>query len=110
MLFQAQARDARSGPMLTAQTSSTLGIGFAWKGCMRSDDAELGEARDVGGADRFDVLDAVAPAAGRRRVRLRRPLVGVEGHPDARVADGVDEDLPARASIMATMRSRSSTV
>ena len=59
----------------------------------RGDDAEPPEARDVGAGDGLDVLDAMAPIAG--RVRRRGPLVGVERHPDPAVADRVDLELPA---------------
>ena len=47
--------------------------------------------------DRLDVLDAMTAAALRRRVGLRRGLVGVERHPHGGIADGVRHDLPAAA-------------
>ena len=72
-----------------------MGAGLPWYGCCDGDHAQRAEARDVGGVDGLDVLDAVATAAGRRRIGLRGVLEGVERRADATVANRVDEDLPA---------------
>ena len=61
----------------------------------RGDDAELLEARDVGGVDDLDVLDPVAAVA--RAVGGAGGGVGVEGAAHAGVADRVDGDLEAQA-------------
>ena len=79
--------------MLPAHTSIWFGDGIGVVRLHGGDDAELGEARDVGPGDGLDVLDPVAPVAG--RVRGRRTLVGIQDHPDARVADRMDLELPA---------------
>jgi hypothetical protein len=63
----------------------------------RGDDAERGKARDVFGAHRFDVLEAMAAAARGRRAGGRGAFDGVERHTDGAIADGVDLDLPAAA-------------
>ena len=60
----------------------------------RGDDAQLLEARDVGGVDQLDVLDAVAAVA--RAVGGAGGGVGVEGAAHAGVADRVDGDLEAQ--------------
>jgi hypothetical protein len=65
MLFQAQAREARSGPRLTAHTSSTLGIGFAWKGCIEAMTPSLAK-RGM----------SAALTASMCSIRWRRPRVG----------------------------------
>ena len=57
--------------------------------------AERAEARDVGSARAFDVLDAEAAVGARRR--RRRGLIGVQCQADGAVADGVGEDLEAAA-------------
>ena len=45
--------------------------------------------------NRLDVLHAVPPPAGRRRVGVGGPLEGIERRADGTIADGVDEHLPA---------------
>ena len=62
---------------------------------LRRDHAELAEPRDIGGRHCFDVLDAMTPAARRRRVHSRRVLERVERHADRPIADGMDPDLPS---------------
>ena len=103
----AQARPARSGPMLAAQTSIWLGLGSPWYGCIEATTPRRREPPDVGGIDGLDVLDAVPPGVGPRRRALAarvagpRPvgaggvLEGVEREADAPVADGVQLHLPA---------------
>ena len=61
---------------------------------LRGDDAECAEARNVGGIDRLDVLDAMPPAADWHRIDARCLFIRVQRRPDGAVADGVDEDLP----------------
>ena len=47
------------------------------------------------GIGRLDVLDAVAAATRGHGFTLRRPLEGIERHPDGAIANRVDHDLPA---------------
>ena len=70
MLFHIQPREARSSPILTLHTSPGVGT---WRGVnrlQRRDHAELAEARDVGGIDRLDMLDAMTAAAFGRGLAL----------------------------------------
>ena len=60
----------------------------------RGDDAQLLEARHVGGVDQLDMLDAVAAVA--RAVGGAGGGVGVERAAHAGVADRVDGDLEAQ--------------
>ena len=79
------------GGALGAETRfGPVHVGEQMVGLHGGDDAELLEARNVGGIDDLRVLDAVARGAGDAGLRI-----GVESHGGGLVADGVKAELEA---------------
>src|ERR1039458_3630651 len=80
---------------LGAETEEDIGgVGGAMDALHGGDDAELSEARDIGGVEVLRVLDAPAEVLF-IRVCFEGVLEDVEGFAVGAVADGVDAELEA---------------